>query len=157
MLLEICTLFFYPKSARIVCEDRVISKYSTDQREKYVCPCLSIVPSFSAYVTHVCPFCTVSRFLSNSSRDTSVYILCSCYIFKFSVQFLLLRQMAALKYRKEQQHHVTRIGVPFCLIHCIFVNYSISRLKSRTFGIVEERPNYKCLSHVALYSCCCLN
>ena len=134
MLLEICTLFFYPKGASIVSENRVISEYCTDQKEKYVCPCRSIVPSFSSYVTYICPFCTVLRFFSNSSRDTSVYILCSCYISEFSV---LIRQMAVLKCRKEQQHYVTRIHILSCLFHLIFINYPIFRLKSCTFGIVE--------------------
>ena len=115
MLLKICTLFRYPKGAPIVSENRVISEYSTDQKKKYVRPCRLIVPSFSAYVTYIYPFCTVSRFLSNSSRDTSVYILCSCYISKFSVLVFPLRQMAALEYRKEQQHHVTTIHALFNL------------------------------------------
>ena len=48
MLLKSCTLFFYPKGVPIVSENRVISEYSTDQKEKYVCPCRLIVPSFSA-------------------------------------------------------------------------------------------------------------
>ena len=152
-----CILFFYLKDARNVSEIRVISEYSTDQREKYVCPCRSIVPSFSAYVTRVCPCLTVLRSLSNSSRNTSVYILCSCYVSKFSVQVSPLRQMAALEYRKEQHHHVTRIHVPFCQIHRIFINYSISRWKSCSFEIVEDRPEYKRHSRAGLYRNCWLN